>query len=56
MKSAVQDFFTFHFTYFSVICSLGQEKAVAKSKYEEDVYTNNHTVRMALKFVDQVKG
>ena len=23
----------------------GQDKAVAKSKYEEDVYTNNHTVR-----------
>ena len=22
----------------------GQEKAVAKSKYEEDVYINNHTV------------
>lgn len=23
----------------------GQEKAVAKSRYEEDVYNNNHTVR-----------
>lgn len=39
---------------FLVIWSPGQEKAVAKSKYEEDVYTNNHTVRTALKFVDQV--
>lgn len=24
--------------------SSGQEKAVQKSKYEEDVYINNHTV------------
>ena len=23
----------------------GQEKAIAKSRYEEDVYINNHTVR-----------
>ena len=26
----------------------GQEKAVAKSKYEEDVHTNNHTVVAAV--------
>ena len=26
----------------------GQEKAVAKSRYEEDVYINNHTVRQYL--------
>ena len=24
----------------------GQEKAIAKSRYEEDVYFNNHTVRI----------
>ncbi len=23
----------------------GQEKAIAKSKYEEDIFTNNHTVK-----------
>lgn len=46
--------FLLSISYFLVIWSPGQEKAVAKSKYEEDVYTNNHTVRTALKFVDQV--
>ena len=25
---------------------LGQEKAIQKSKYEEDVYINNHTVSL----------
>ena len=27
-----------------VLLYTGQDKAVSKSKYEEDVYTNNHTV------------
>ena len=30
-----------------VFQSSGQEKAVPKSKYEEDVFVNNHTVRTA---------
>ena len=29
----------------------GQERAVAKSKYEEDVYVNNHTVSLPSKLV-----
>ena len=28
----------------SFLIYIGQDKAVSKSKYEEDVYINNHTV------------
>lgn len=40
--------FIFEYMFSYMLSYLGQEKAVAKSKYEEDVYINNHTVRHSL--------